>query len=76
MGEFKGQFSFDAMPFQEAVAYFMAQGIVTRAEFDKMSAAMKVKAFTVAHSLAEGDEVEFEVEQGAKGAQAVNVVKL
>ena len=27
-------------------------------------------------SLAEGDEVEFELEQGAKGAQAVNVVKL
>jgi CspA family cold shock protein len=27
-------------------------------------------------SLAEGDEVEFEVEQGAKGAQAVNVTKL
>lgn len=27
-------------------------------------------------SLAEGDEVEFEVEQGPKGARAVNVVKL
>ena len=27
-------------------------------------------------SLAEGDEVEFEVEQGPKGAQAVNVTKL
>lgn len=35
--------------------------------------AIQAKGF---RSLAENDQVEFEVEQGPKGAQAVNVVKL
>lgn len=49
MADFTFSLGTDAPPFQEAVAYFMAQGIVTRAEFDLMSAAMQAKAFTAAH---------------------------
>jgi len=36
-------------PFQEAVDFFLAKGIMTRAEFDKLAAAEKVKAFTAAY---------------------------
>ena len=35
-------------PFDEAVEFFLAKGIMTRAEFDKLAAAEKVKAFTAA----------------------------
>jgi SPP1 gp7 family putative phage head morphogenesis protein len=40
-------FKYD-QPFQEAVDAFLAKGIMTRAEFDQLSAAEKVKAFTAA----------------------------
>lgn len=36
------------MPFAEAVEFFLAKGIMTRAEFDKLAAAEKARAFTAA----------------------------
>ena len=36
-------------PFDEAVEFFLSKGIMTRAEFDKLAAAEKAKAFTAAY---------------------------
>jgi len=47
-------FVFD-QPFAEAVDAFLAKGIMTRAEFDKLSAAEKAKAFTAARVYAADD---------------------
>ena len=58
MPDFNGRFSFDDVPpFQEAVDWFLSKGIVTRAEFNKLSAAEKVKAFTAARVYA-ADELQ------------------
>jgi SPP1 gp7 family putative phage head morphogenesis protein len=48
MPDFNNAFIWD-QPFQEAVDYFLAKGIMTRAEFDKLAAAEKVNAFTAAY---------------------------
>jgi SPP1 gp7 family putative phage head morphogenesis protein len=48
MAEFADAFAWD-QPFDEAVDYFLAKGIMTRAEFDQLSAAEKNKAFTAAY---------------------------
>lgn len=48
-GHFGAEFDVNPPPFAEAVAWFMDKGIVTQAEFDKLSAAMRVRAFTAAH---------------------------
>jgi SPP1 gp7 family putative phage head morphogenesis protein len=47
MPDFNDAFAWDK-PFAEAVDFFLAKGIMTRAEFDKLAAAEKVKAFTAA----------------------------
>ncbi len=47
MAEFSDPFVFD-QPFEEAVNYFLAKGIMTREQFDRLSAAEKAKAFTAA----------------------------
>lgn len=36
-------------PFEEAVRWFLAKGIVTREEFERLSAAERLRAFTAAH---------------------------
>jgi SPP1 gp7 family putative phage head morphogenesis protein len=36
-------------PFDEAVEFFLAKGIMTRGEFDKLAAAEKARAFTAAY---------------------------
>ena len=48
MTDFNDAFAWD-QPFQEAVDFFLAKGIMTIAEFDKLAAAEKVKAFTAAY---------------------------
>jgi SPP1 gp7 family putative phage head morphogenesis protein len=48
MTEFNDAFAWDR-PFQEAVDFFLAKGILTRTEFDKLAAAEKAKAFTAAY---------------------------
>jgi len=50
-------FNFEAAPFQEAVAYFLAKGVMSKAEFDKFMAAEKAKAFTAARVYA-ADELQ------------------
>jgi hypothetical protein len=54
MADFNEAFGFD-VPFQEAMDFFLAKGIVTRAEFDALSAAEKAKAFTAARVYAADD---------------------
>ncbi len=50
MAEFNGQFETGNMPpFQEAVDYFLAKIPMTRAEFDKLAAGARAKAFTAAY---------------------------
>jgi SPP1 gp7 family putative phage head morphogenesis protein len=56
MGKFNEAFGFD-VPFQEAVDYFLSKGIMTKAAFDKLSAAEKLKAFTAARIYA-ADELQ------------------
>ena len=56
MTDWNQAFAFDE-PFQEAVAAFLSRGVVTKAEFDQMSAAMKAKSWTVANVFA-ADEVQ------------------
>lgn len=48
MPEINVTFGWD-QPFQEAVDYFLAKGIMTWAEFDKLSAAERARAFTAAY---------------------------
>lgn len=49
MPDFDGHYIFDEIPpFQEAVDWFLAKGIVTRDQFDQLSREARVKAFTVA----------------------------
>ncbi len=55
MAEFNGHFGEEIPPFQEAVDWFLAKRIVTRAEFDKLSAEMRAKAFTAARVYAADD---------------------
>jgi SPP1 gp7 family putative phage head morphogenesis protein len=54
MPDFNDAFAWD-QPFAEAVDFFLAKGIMTRAEFDKLAAAEKVKAFTAAYVHAADD---------------------
>jgi SPP1 gp7 family putative phage head morphogenesis protein len=44
-----GAFGGDIPPFAEAVEFFLGKGIMTRAEFNALAAAEKVKAFTAAY---------------------------
>lgn len=56
MTDWNQAFAFDE-PFQEAVAAFMSRNVVTKAEFEGMSAAMKARAWTVANVYA-ADQVQ------------------
>lgn len=51
-------------------------GFITREEGDDVFVHFKAIAGDGYKSLEEGDQVEFEVERGAKGLQAANVTKM
>ncbi len=55
MADFAFTFGKEVPPFEEAVAWFLAKRIVSKAEFEAMSAAMKAKAFTAAYVYAADD---------------------
>lgn len=48
MPDFNGHFGADVPPFAEAVQWFLDKGVVSREEFDKISAREKARAFTAA----------------------------
>lgn len=77
MSDFNNAFAWD-QPFDEAVEFFLAKGIMTRGEFNKLAAAEKARAFTAAY-VYKADELQrvFDAVQAAleKGTTLRDFVK-